>query len=232
MVLATAAWANLVFAGPARCSYGNQDSTCVNPIRSAPIAQPQCSTGAGWTTVSASVWQGSQWSAPQCNYQAPPTCPSGYDQQSAPVWNGSSWVGIVCAPQAPQVTQADQQQACANAAAAYGKFINPVSAFRGPQSETTNQVSNDINTQPAPMICQAPGTGFGSAAYGYWPPTNGPYDAYKIGFSTYTDPNSGKVFGGSVLLMACMLNRGSAQVVGFILSQSQNATGGPCGGGR
>lgn len=230
LVLATAAWTNSSFAGPARCSYGNQDSTCVTAIQAAPIPQPQCSTGAGWTTVSASFWQGSQWSAPQCNYQAPPTCPNGYAQQSPPVWNGSSWVGIACVPQAPQVTLADQQQACANAGASYGVFVNPVSAFLGPQSETANQVSNDINTQPPPTICGAPGTRY--AVRGNWPQANGPYDVYKIGFGKYTDPNSGNVAGASSLLLACMLNPGSAQVVGFILAQSQNASGGPCGGGR
>lgn len=228
LLSAAAVSVSTAFAGPARCSYGNQDSTCTTPISSAPIPQPQCSTGAGWTTTAAAVWIGSRWSAPSCNFQPPPMCPGGYQQTSAPWWNGSSWVGLGCTlPPPPQATSADQQQACANAAAGYGKYISPVSAFIGPQSETTNQVANDVNTQPPPLICEAPGTGFGSSAYGSWPPTNGPYDVYKLGFGT----DSGG-YGTSAQVFACMLNPGTTQVVGFILSQSQNATGGPCGGGH
>jgi hypothetical protein len=102
LLFAMTGWASAALAGPARCSYGNQDSTCTTPISRAPIPQPQCPTGLGWTTVSASAWQGSQWSAPQCNYQAPPTCPAGYDLTSPPVWNGASWVGLGCSPDAPQ----------------------------------------------------------------------------------------------------------------------------------
>lgn len=84
-------------AGPLRCSYGNQDSTCTTPISAGWQPQPQCSTGPGWTTVGGSTWIGSQWTAPQCNYQAPPSCPTGFNQTSAPWWNGSSWVGLGCA---------------------------------------------------------------------------------------------------------------------------------------
>lgn len=226
LLSAAAVSVSTAFAGPARCSYGNQDSTCTTPISSAPIPQPQCSTGAGWTTAAAAVWQGSHWSAPQCNYQAPPSCPIGYVQVAPPSWTGTSWIPPTCIPSAPPTMPADQQQACANAAAGYGKFISPVSAFIGPQSETTNQVANDINTQPPPLICEAPGTSFGSSAYGTWPPTNGPYDVYKLGFGTNSNG-----YGSSTQVFACMLNAGTTQVVGFILSQSQNASGGPCGGG-
>lgn len=120
LVLTTAAWANLVFAGPARCSYGNQDSTCVTPIRSAPIPQPQCSTGPGWSTASGSVWQGSQWSAPQCNYVSAPTCPSGYDTVAAPVWSGSSWTQPTCTPSVAQDQTKNWAQICNQAAAARG----------------------------------------------------------------------------------------------------------------
>ncbi len=88
-------------AAPRLCSPGYQDSTCVTPIARAPIAAPQCSTGAGWTTTSNAVWQGAYWSAPGCYYQPPPSCPSGYSQVSGPAWNGSSWVGLNCQPTAP-----------------------------------------------------------------------------------------------------------------------------------
>nr|WP_261530808.1 hypothetical protein [Burkholderia multivorans] len=122
MLLAAAAVSvSTAFAGPARCSYGNQDSTCTTPISSAPIPQPQCSTGPGWTTVSASVWQGSQWSAPQCNYQAPPSCPAGQVMTSAPMWNGSSWSQPVCQLPAPQLpAQTNWAQICDQASAARG----------------------------------------------------------------------------------------------------------------
>lgn len=233
--LALLAITSLVDAAPNACTPGYQDATCRSPLYAAHTAPPACPSGAGWTTVSPAVWKGSHWSQPACSYQSPPSCPSGYQQSSAPWWNGSSWVGLGCTlPPAPQATQAQQQQACANVAASYGKYVNSPSAFSGPQSETTNQVVNDINTQPPPRICEAPGTGFGSSPYGGLPPTNGPYDVYKIGFGTYVQPNigggdDGYVYGSSSQIMACMLNPGTTQVVGFRISQSQNATGGPCG---
>ncbi|SEK10275.1 hypothetical protein SAMN05192539_104731 [Paraburkholderia diazotrophica] len=95
-------FARSAFAGPARCSYGNQDSTCTTPVVTAWQPQPQCSAAAGWTTIGASRWIGSQWTAPQCNYQPPPSCPAGYDQVGSPSWNGSSWVGLSCQPSAPK----------------------------------------------------------------------------------------------------------------------------------
>ena len=90
-----------VMAKPVLCSPGYQDSTCGAPVSHAAIPQTQCSTGDGWTTVSPSVWQGAQWSAPQCTYTPPPTCPAGYSQASPPWWTGSSWVPPTCNPPAP-----------------------------------------------------------------------------------------------------------------------------------
>ncbi|MGF6267347.1 hypothetical protein OKW49_008341 [Paraburkholderia youngii] len=87
-------------AGPARCSPGNQDSSCVGMITTAWQAPPTCPTDAGWTTVAAAQWIGSQYSAPQCNYQAPPSCAPGYDQTSLD-WNGSAWVNLTCIPRTP-----------------------------------------------------------------------------------------------------------------------------------
>ena len=104
------------FAAPARCSAGYQDSTCV-PALSAPWqTAPTCSNGPGWTTVAAAQWQGAYYSAPACNYQAPPTCPNGFNQTSAPSWNGSSWVGLGCAAPPPAVPSMPQlAAACASA---------------------------------------------------------------------------------------------------------------------
>lgn len=91
----------LAQANPALCSLGYQDSTCVTPISRAPIAAPQCSSGAGWTTTSSPVWKGAYWSSPGCSYQPPPSCPPGYSQVTGPSWTGSNWVGLTCQPTAP-----------------------------------------------------------------------------------------------------------------------------------
>lgn len=105
---------------PIPCSPGYEDSTCGVPLRNGAIPQPQCQSGAGWTTVSASVWQGSRWSQPQCNYAAPPSCPPGYNQTSAPSWNGWSWSSPGCAaPPPPQPTTPDWANICNAAVRAY-----------------------------------------------------------------------------------------------------------------
>jgi hypothetical protein len=89
-------------AGPVRCSVNNQDSTCVGQITTAWQTAPACPSTPGYTTVAPAQWQGSHYSAPQCYYQAPPTCPTGFTQTSASVWNGSSWSAPGCTPvQAP-----------------------------------------------------------------------------------------------------------------------------------
>lgn len=88
-------------AGPVRCSVNNQDSSCVGHITTAWQAPPTCPTLPGYTTAAPAQWIGSGYSAPQCNYQAAPTCPAGYTQTQAPGWNGSSWSAPGCAPPAP-----------------------------------------------------------------------------------------------------------------------------------
>ncbi|MGF6547128.1 hypothetical protein QFZ96_002199 [Paraburkholderia youngii] len=87
-------------AGPVRCSVNNQDSTCVGHITTVWQTAPTCPTDPGWTTVAAAQWIGSQYTAPQCNYQAPPSCAPGYDQTSLD-WNGSAWVNLTCIPRTP-----------------------------------------------------------------------------------------------------------------------------------
>jgi hypothetical protein len=100
LVLCLALASGASIAGPARCSPGNQDSSCVGVISTAWQAPPTCPTDAGWTTLAAAQWIGSQYTAPQCKYQPAPGCPPGYVIQSGPTWNGSSW-DLSCAPQAP-----------------------------------------------------------------------------------------------------------------------------------
>ncbi|MGF6996933.1 hypothetical protein P3T25_005308 [Paraburkholderia sp. GAS32] len=78
------------------CSYNFQDSSCGSVIRTAAQSPPACSTAPGWTTGAAAQWQGSHFSSPQCNYQAPPSCPSGWIETVGPSWNGSAWVGMSC----------------------------------------------------------------------------------------------------------------------------------------
>ncbi|MGF6997366.1 hypothetical protein P3T25_005743 [Paraburkholderia sp. GAS32] len=90
-------------AGPVRCSVNNQDSTCVGHLTTAWQTAPTCPNQPGWTTVASAQWIGSQYSAPQCNYQAPPSCPPGRVEAVPPSWNGSAWVGQACQiPSAPQ----------------------------------------------------------------------------------------------------------------------------------
>jgi hypothetical protein len=100
-------------ATPVRCSYGYQDSTCLPTLSYAPQPPPQCPTSVGWTTVAAAVWIGSQFSAPQCSYQAPPACPPG-NTQGGPTWDGSEWVNLICTPfSEPSVpTLPNSVQAC------------------------------------------------------------------------------------------------------------------------
>lgn len=90
-------------AGPARCSVNNEDSSCAGTLSAPWQTPPACPASAGWTTVVPAKWIGSQYNAPQCNFQAPPTCPPGFDQSAAPSWNGSGWVGLACTPSLPPV---------------------------------------------------------------------------------------------------------------------------------
>jgi hypothetical protein len=100
-------------AAPTGCAAGNQDNTCIGALANAPETPPTCPTSAGWTTTAAATWIGSQYSSPSCNYQAPPSCPSG-DTQAGPVWNGSSWVDLTCTPpvEATPPTLQASVQAC------------------------------------------------------------------------------------------------------------------------
>jgi len=88
------AWAQ---AQHTHCAYGFQDSSCGATIATGAQSPPTCPASPGWTTIAGARWQGSHFSSPQCNYQAPPSCPAGYSTVSSASWNGSSWVGLACA---------------------------------------------------------------------------------------------------------------------------------------
>lgn len=109
---------------PIPCTPGYQDSTCAVPLRNGAIPQPQCQSGAGWTTVSASVWQGSRWSEPQCNYAAPPGCPSGWGTASPATWTGTNWTAPVCTAPAQDPSTRDWATICNDASRTYsgGRF--------------------------------------------------------------------------------------------------------------
>ena len=119
----------------AGCGVGNQDSTCLGRVNAAPQAAPTCSTADGWTTVASAQWIGSQYSAPQCSYQAPPACPAGYTETSAPAWTGAAWTAPGCAAPSPPVSQSTEEAACVTAweaSSADMLFLVPRSTVSGP----------------------------------------------------------------------------------------------------
>ncbi|RKT10648.1 hypothetical protein B0G69_8082 [Paraburkholderia sp. RAU2J] len=101
VVIGIATASSAAMTGPVRCSVNNQDSTCVGHLTTAWQTPPACPNQPGWTTIASAQWIGSQYSAPQCNYQAAPTCPSGYAQTSAPNWDGATWTAPGCAAPPP-----------------------------------------------------------------------------------------------------------------------------------
>jgi hypothetical protein len=121
----------VVLAGPQRCSAGNQDSTCVGQIATAWQTAPTCPAAAGWTTVVPATWIGSQYSAPKCNYQAPPSCPTGYTQTAGPTWNGSSWGSPGCV--LPQIggipSGTPESQVCLGAMATVDPWGTPDNGY-------------------------------------------------------------------------------------------------------
>lgn len=118
LLLCTLLFGRAAIAGPVRCSYGDQDSSCRSPISAPWQTPPSCPTAAGWTTTSPAQWIGSRYTSPSCNFQAPPSCPSGQVQTSAPQWTGAAWTGPGCLPASyspPPVTPADEALACTQA---------------------------------------------------------------------------------------------------------------------
>ncbi|SIT34877.1 conserved exported hypothetical protein [Paraburkholderia ribeironis] len=104
LVVCTMLGSRAALAGPVRCSVNNQDSTCVGHLTTAWQTAPTCPSTPGYTTITPAKWIGSQYSAPVCNYQAPPVCPPATTQTSAPTWTGSSWTPAFCQPTTPPLT--------------------------------------------------------------------------------------------------------------------------------
>ncbi|MGF6812739.1 hypothetical protein OKW30_007956 [Paraburkholderia sp. Clong3] len=150
LVVSAALGSHAAMAGPVRCSVNNQDSTCVGHITTAWQTAPTCPTDAGWTTIAAARWIGSQYTAPQCNFQVKPTCPTGYDQTSAPAWNGSSWSAPGCSlpPFTPPPTQTPDPASTCNAyAASMGYPENWTHADGVPDPRMGTEFANETTNQ-------------------------------------------------------------------------------------
>lgn len=148
------------FASPVVCSYGYQDSSCTPKLWNVAQTPPACPSADGWTTAVAPQWIGSGYSAPQCSYQAPPTCAPGYDELSAPVWNGSSWVGPSCSVHVPTHTPQEEAAACA-ATGFFPTQLNKAASIFTPASAdvfssfgTTSGAGANGNVY-APMVARA-----------------------------------------------------------------------------
>lgn len=162
--------ARAALANPARCSPGYQDSTCPSPISHAAVPAPQCSTGAGWTTIANAVWMGAQWSQPQCNYQPAPVCPAGYTQTSAPSWNGSSWSAPGCSP---PVAAATPTPPPAGPTCLYAYNYSIVVGDAG-------NCSADGGCDGTGLFVQWGGNGFQYVWTDYWPGLHTDYDMAQI----------------------------------------------------
>ncbi len=165
---------------PIPCSPGYEDSTCGVPLRNGAIPQPQCQTGAGWTTVSASVWQGSRWSEPQCNYQPAPSCPQGFDMLSPPTWNGQSWNAPTCAAPLPPAPVIDPNVVCTAAASGH-----TLTAF---DMQVFNNIEQTL-TRNAPFRQSTPWRDWSTlpGVNPNWPYGIG-YQGDKVFTSTWTGP--------------------------------------------
>lgn len=199
LLVCTLCGGSAAMAGPIRCSVNNQDSSCVGTITAAWQTPPSCPASAGWTTIVHAKWIGSQYSAPQCNYQAPPTCPSGYDQNSAPSWNGSSWVGLTCIPSAPPVP--DPNAVCS---AQVPSQYTPTTAWSAPITD--------------PNTLRVAGLAASVAGIPAWTNvfTRG-YDGPTYSLPCFDRNNYGA---------SCYVN--GASVVGVIVAQASSASAGQC----
>jgi len=213
------------FAGPVRCSVNNQDSTCVGHLTTAWQTAPTCPAQAGWTTVASAQWIGSQYSAPQCNYQAPPPCPPGRVEAVPPSWNGSAWVGQVCQiPPAPQ-------------------NVCPYGFASGPVWNGSTWIYSCNSAPTVTCASEAQSQGY-TLTNGYG--TSGPFTGYYIkfdgsyGYGTYNNVEygaTGPVWSdtcgnsGNTYLLYCPVTRtdGSAlgQLTGNTTSPGSSACGGP-----
>ncbi len=215
LLICMLAMAQVASARPVRCSYGYQDSSCPPNLVNAPQPQPQCPGSAGWTTTAASQWIGSQWSAPSCNYQAPPTCGSGTTQTSPPVWNGSSWSAPGCTPIFTGPTVQQQADACnATARMAFGPYDVP---WSGPVTSQGFSASGPILQQWInDEMSQFQTWPLGALNYIGTPDPSTTYDMFYGPHSYF-----------------CWLNQGTTNVAGFAYQLWCGPNGGAqvCGGG-
>jgi hypothetical protein len=138
LVICVSLGSQAVLAGPVLCSVNNQDSTCLTPITTVWQTAPTCPESAGWTTITPAQWIGSQFSAPQCNFQKRPTCPNGFTETSPPIWDGSSWSALGCAVPPPALPTMPQIAAACTAAVApvhpganFGSYDGPYAVNGG-----------------------------------------------------------------------------------------------------
>lgn len=207
-------------AAPVTCSYGYQDSTCGTNLYNAPQVAPTCPGTAGWTTAAAAQWIGSRYTAPQCNYTPPPTCPSGFNQTSAPLWNGSGWVGLGCAVPPPAVPSMPQLAATCEAAIgammAQAGFNGSNGYYRGQWGAMSGPVAVG-GANPFPPQFASGGfvlVGGGSAGAGdfYW--------ANDLG-----NPPAGGATGGNGIGM-CWFQSGTGNLIGYGYAYDQGNDGG------
>lgn len=207
---------------PIPCTPGYQDSTCAVPLRNGAIPQPQCQTGAGWTTVAASVWQGARWSAPQCSFQAPPSCPAGWDMLSPPTWNGQSWGAPACAAPLPPAPVIDPNQVCTAVTTSYRMSDEDKRLFYAVDGKITNDAPfrvskpwRDWATLPGKNPNYPYGGGFSKDKYvAYYGGLTGPWYLYQLACH---QSNTWEAF--------CYVNRSTGSVDYFWV----NANGAPNG---
>lgn len=213
-------------AGPVRCSVSNQDSTCVGHLTTAWQTPPTCPNQPGWTTVALAQWIGSQYSAPQCNYQTPPSCPPSFTTVTGPQWTGSSWTSPVCqAPSPPPPAQPPGNLAsiCESAIAAdmaRAGFNGTNGTYRGRWGALQGPVAVDAGNPYPPQFS---GGGFGLGGPGgvgpadfYWAPDLG-------------NPSAGGASGGNGIGM-CWFQSGTANLTGYGYAEDLGADGGGDGG--
>ena len=212
-------------AAPVTCSYGYQDSTCGTNLYNAPQVAPTCAATAGWTTTVAAKWIGSQYSAPQCNYQPPPSCPAGWLQSVAPSWNGSSWVGQACEP-----PPAPGSGAC------------PYGFASGPSWNGSAWIYSCNSAPTVTCADEAQSQGY-TLTNGYG--TSGPFTGYYIKFDgsygngTYNEVEygaTGPVWtdicgnSGNTYLLYCPVSRTDGSALGQLFGNTTSSGAAACGG--
>ncbi|WP_152035601.1 hypothetical protein [Paraburkholderia caledonica] len=220
--LFSAVIAQIALANPVVCSPGYWDATCNPRINAGYQAAPTCSSDPGWTTVSPAQWQGSHFSSPQCNYQAPPSCPAGTTQSVAPAWNGAAWVGLSCQPNAPTITLPQIAAVCESTISAQmaragfngtnGTYRGMWGTFQGPYA--VNPAS------PYPPQFSRGGFGLGG-------PGGDSGDFYYV--NDLGNPPAGGASGGNGIGM-CWFQSGTANLIGWGYATDQGSDGGGDGG--